>query len=153
MRDVKCKDYFIIKVKFYDYKNKSAKLQWENAQEVNKFEWKLLEHVTGQTQTWWIWTHMMSAQECAYEEMDDKHGLLTRGSEDYKTFLVPKDKPELAEWIQKNCPFKYKVLQKTRLGWFHDSTTWKREDARKFTKEQIAGNLKDSYPKEYILED
>jgi hypothetical protein len=151
-RDIKCKDYFIIKVKFRDNKNKSNKFQWENAKKVGDFKWKLIEHVTGQTHTWWIWTHMMSSIECAFEEMDDKHGLLTLETGGYVTFLVPKNKPELAEWIQENCPFEYKVLKKTWLGWFHDATTWQRDRARDFTKRQIEGTLKDSYPKEYILD-
>ena len=150
-RDVKCKDYFLIKVKFYDYKTKVNRM--EKAQKASEFKWKLIEHVTGHTNKWWIWTPMMSALECAFEEMDDKYGLLTTRLGEYTTFLVPKDNPELAEWIQENCDFEYKVLKKTYLGWFHDATTWQRDRAREFTKEQISGILKDSYPKEYILED
>ena len=96
---------------------------------------------------------MMESMDSAYEEMDDKYGILTVRFGDWDTFLIPKDNPELFEWLKENTPLKYRIVKKTYLGWFHDASIGIRDRARDFTKRQIAGTLKDSYPKEYILED
>lgn len=153
MRDIKCKDYFILKVNDYTYIKDDHHGNMERAKAFYDFKWALVEYVTGKDNEWWIWTHMLQTIECAFEEMDTDHGLITMNSDKHITFLIPKDNPELFQWLQDNCITEYKVLKKTRIGWRNGPTTWKREEARRFTKEQIETNLKDTYPKEYILDD
>ena len=152
-RDIKCKDYYIVKVKSNIYVKDDNVGNMERAKAFNYFRWSVAVYVTGKDRSWWNWTHMMDSLECAYEEMDEKHGVLTIEHSKHLTFLIPKDNTELFEWLKEECSFDYKVLKKTELGWVIDPTTWRREQSRAFTKKQIEGNLKHTYPEVYILDD
>jgi hypothetical protein len=125
---MKCKDFFIIKVRTYaDEKvlNKFHKTpgheelpypkqHYERAVDHNKFYWKFIEKVTGKGNVFWFREYMFGTKECVEDEIKESHGIIILDGEGWCTYLIPIKHVELIEWFKTNVFLPTKVLKKIR---------------------------------------
>lgn len=124
MGKFKCKDYHIIKVRIYaskyildkfhkDKNNKNKpypKQHRDRAEQYTKFFWEFFTYVTGITAKEWRSKYFFDSRECALEELQDKHGILTSDASGERIFLIPKGKEEIFEWFKENVKLPYNVV-------------------------------------------
>lgn len=128
MNKLKCKDYFIIKIRYCADKkaldkwlrtlSHAPKQQIERARLSNEFFWNLTEKVTGKNQNEWNSTYMFDTHDCVLETMEETHGiyrwLLTEG---YYTYFIPKQHIGIIEWIKLYIKSPYKILKRSSTGY------------------------------------
>lgn len=128
MNKLKCKDYFIFKLRYYADKkildkwhttfSHVPKQHMERARLSNDFFWNLIEKITGKNKNEWYSTYMFDTNDCALEAMEETHGiyrwLLTEG---YYTYFVPKQHTEIIEWVKLNIKSPYKILKRSSTGY------------------------------------
>jgi len=134
------KDYNIIKLRYYTSKyylkkfhendTIAIKKQFEAAKKHLDFFWKFVEFLNNKTIENYVKDYGVSAAaECAVEEINETHGIIRVDNEGWYTYLVPKDKPEIYEWIKNNIDgIPYKELKNVRILWyFYKPSTRKRD--------------------------
>ena len=137
MTNFKCTDYHIIKVRIYASKYLLAKhynddnnnnkplpkQHWERAQQYTKFFWQFFTYVTGINNKDWYSKYMFDARECAFEELQDKYGILSSDAEAERIFLIPKGKEDILEWVKNNVELPYKIVSKIPVPFkfYHDN--------------------------------
>lgn len=124
MNKFKCKDYHIIKIKIYaskylldkyhndknNDKKPLPKQHWERAQQYTKFFWEFFTFVTKITSKEWHAKYFFDSKECAFEELQDKYGILNSDAEGERIFLIPKGREEIFEWLKENVRLPYTVV-------------------------------------------
>jgi len=113
------KDYNIIKLRYYasDYYLKKfhkgdivgIKKHYEAAGKHLDFFWKFVEYLNGKTIKDYNEEYGFNSVGCAVEEINETHGIIRLNNEKWYTYLIPKDKVEIYEWIKNNIndiPFK-----------------------------------------------
>lgn len=128
MNKFKCKDYHIIKIRFYaskylldkfhkDKQNHSKpypRQHRERAQQYNKFFWEFINYVTNTPTRDWYQEYGFMSRECALEELQEKFGILTSDGGGERVFLIPKGREDIFEWIKENVGLPYKVVSVLR---------------------------------------
>lgn len=109
---MKCEDYNIIKILYYADKNmmkffhdanhprhiESLKKHYARAESYLEFKWKFINKVTEIDEKLWHQDYGMFADECAFEYMQEKFGIICEETRDgWRTFLIPKKYSELFE--------------------------------------------------------
>lgn len=145
MPGVKCKDYFIIKIRYYANDRLLRKWHaggemptqhWERAKEYIEFMWMLVEEVTGNDMKYWHEKYMFEAKECAMEEIEEEYSIFYSGGEGWATLMVPLRQDRIIKWIKSNVRLPYKVVSRTNLvGYFNRcDRNYKRDTAHDFKK-------------------
>jgi hypothetical protein len=126
--EVKCKDYFIIKIQYYADKRLLKKWHeggvmpiqhWERAKEYVDFVWRFVEMATGEGTEYWHTKYMFDAKECAIEEVEEKYGIFYSGGEGWATFMIPLRHTKMIKWMKSNIQLPNKVVSRTNLvGYF-----------------------------------
>lgn len=145
---VRCKDYFIIKIRNYaDEKllKKSRKeggplpkQHHERSHAFITFKWELIKKITGKGLDQWCKIYMTDAANCAMEYIEEKYGIMLYDGSGWQTFMVPLKHSEIIAWIKENVKLPNKIMQKVSLGhlaYVERDLTWKRNEAKKFTDE------------------
>lgn len=152
MKQVKSKDYYIIKVRCYaspyylklfhskdeDKSTLGRMKQMDAGQADYKFFWGFIKQLTGKSEKEFQELYWFDARDCACEEIKETYGVLVTHNESCNRYYLPKNETnhEVFQWMQKNAPNTFKVLKKTYVT-FLDSTptTWKREWALEKSKD------------------
>jgi hypothetical protein len=144
---IRCKDYFIIKIRYYADEKLLSKCRdnmplpqehHDRAKEWNEFFWKFVERVTKTTQKEWRHKYLFDTRECAIEEIFELHGIFLQDNEGWENILVPISNTEIIEWIRENNKLPFKVPQKINLGSYRyrgNIETWQREHSLEMTAE------------------
>lgn len=142
MDQIQCKDYYIVKVRYYAspyylkrfHEGKSIGLtkHHEAALKHNGFYWSFMERVTGKSDKKFFNEFCFGARECAAEEINETHGIIILHGEGWVTYLLPKEKnSDLFDWMNlelKSREVPNKIVSKIQLGWGdYSPTTWMRE--------------------------
>lgn len=160
MTNFKSSDYYIIKIKIYASKylldkyyndenkdNKSfPKQHWERAQQYTAFFWELFTHVTGIKPNDWHSKYFFDSRECAFEELQDKYGILSSDAESQRIFLIPKDRKDIFDWIKDNVKLPYNVvtvLKHIPFKFYHDN--YGLQNLRQESEEWNKKNVIDKY--------
>ncbi len=155
----KCKDYFIIRLRYYADKHildkwhstdgaPTPKQHWNRAQEINRFFRAFFEQATNTTYTSFISEYMISTRECMIEELSTKYNIVISDGEVWKTWFIPKENTELIQWVLDNVTLPYTTPSKTgthKLEYRENSSYWRdesREETIKFKKEHTNLNEK-----------
>jgi hypothetical protein len=79
--------------------------------------------------------YFMSARECAIEELWADHDILVDNREGWCWYYVPKNKPDLFQWIIDNSQeIKHKVMQRASINpKYVSKTDWQRVDSAEQT--------------------
>lgn len=129
MERIKCKDYFIIKIRVYAdekildewHKGNTVgvpKQHTERSKAHSEFFWQLVEKVTNKERKYWFLEYGLDAREAMTEELADTYDIQILGRESERTFMIPKTSPEIFEWVKNNVTNPSKVLKKTLLGFW-----------------------------------
>ena len=124
MNKFKCKNYYIIKIRYYASKylldkyyndpnhneKPLPKQHHERAKIYTYFFWKFFNHVTGIEDKDWYLKYSFESRECAKDELQDKFGILQSDAESEMIFLIPKDKEEIFKWVKENVNLPYKIV-------------------------------------------
>lgn len=143
---MKCDDYHIMKVRYYADKPmlkffhddthprhiEAVKKHHARALGYLEFKWKFITKVTNIEKKCWHQDYGMFADECAFEYIHEKFGIICEETRDgWRTFLIPKKYTDLFEWCQDNLPNNpYVVLKRTLISFYNQTNedlTWKRE--------------------------
>jgi len=142
MTNIKCKDYFIFKLRYYadrsvlDRFGPSHPQHSERARLSSDFFWAFTEKVTGKKQDVWYAEYMFGTRECATEELAADFGIfIFLLSEGCYTYFIPLNHKEIINWIIPNIHSPYKILKKTSVGFVNTDKNqrWKRDRGKKFT--------------------
>ena len=156
MKKFNCKDYYIIKIRVYASKylldksdNNNLPLpeqHSERAMQYHVFFWQLFEKYTGITQHVWRLKYFGDGQSCAYEELEERFGILQSDAESERIFLIPKGKEDIFEWIKDNVKLPYKVIKVLNhipLSFrFNDHILVRSTSLRKISEEWTKENIK-----------
>lgn len=149
----KPKDFNIFRIRYYadkvnvrkaiflqDDDLEQHKQHHERAEDYNNLFWQMVEKVTSIPHEQWAIKYFLSARECAIEELWDKHDILIPQTEEYFYWFIPKENTELTNWIQLNCKLPFKIIKRCEYSSCLDrkKTTWQREEAEKFTTENLS---------------
>jgi len=154
MNKFKCKDYHIIKIRYYasEYLLKKhfsdsdttktclPEQHRERAKRYTKFFWEFFYHVTGIESKDMYLKYSFDARDCAYDELQEKFGILQSDAESEVIFLIPKGKEEIFEWIKENVKLPYNVvsiLKHIPFKFYHEVDTIRRKESEEFVKEHI----------------
>lgn len=156
MNQIKCKDYYIVKVRYYaspyylkqfhEGKSKGIKKHHEAASKHSEFYWAFMERASGKNSDHFFKEFCLGARECATEEINETHGIIILFGEGWVTYLIPKDKnSDLFDWVKsevKSREIPNKIVGKVQLGWGdYSPTTWQRENYK--TPEKYAELFKE----------
>lgn len=156
MKKFNCKDYYIIKIRVYASKyllDKSDKNNLplpeqhsERAMQYHVFFWQLFEKFIGITQRDWRLKYFGDGLSCAYEELEERFGILQSDAEGERIFIIPKEHEEIFEWIKENVNLPYKVIKilkhiPLRFRFF-DHKLVKGTSLRKISEEWTKANIK-----------
>lgn len=146
MNAVKCKDYFIIKIRCYadekllkksrDEGGPLPKQHYERAEEFHNFIWKLIKKITKKGSDYWCVEYMMDGRMCALESIEESHGIIFNDGEGWATFMIPKKHNYVISWIKENILLPHKIVLKTNvrfLGWTKRDLKWRRKYAKEIT--------------------
>lgn len=150
----KCKDYHIIKIRTYASKYLLDKCE-KNGDHLPKqhsqraaiyynFFQDFFEYLTKTTMHDWILNHFGDHMDCAYEELQDKFGILTSNAEEDRIFLIPKGQEDVFEWIKDNVGLPYKVvtvLKHIPFKFYHEIGN-RRQLSEEWTKTHIHSKFK-----------
>ena len=151
--NMKCKDYNIIKIRYYasDYLLKKwhatdgrmPKQHWDRAEACVALFWNIFEHVTTIKRLDWLDEYRFDARNCAQDELEEKYGIRIHNTEGSYVFFIPKSNPEIFQYIKNNCTLPYKVLTRARLGAFSyiRDLTWRRKEAKKFALKHLHNQI------------
>ena len=155
MNNFKCKNYHIIKIRYYaseyllkkhyndpDHNKKHLPTQhMDRAKRYTEFFWEFFYHVTGIEKRDWHFKYSLESRECAYDELQEKFGILQSDAECEVILLIPKEKEEIFEWIKSNVNLPYKivsVLKHIPFSFLYDNNnTTRRQQSEEWTKEHI----------------
>lgn len=144
MEKIKCKDYFIFKLRYcadrriLDRFGPSHPQHWERAELSIEFFWNFVERVTGKKQSYWYDEYMTFTQECATEELATDYGifrfLLSAGC---YTYFIPLKYKEIIDWVVPNIRSPYKIIKKASVGFVNTDKNcrWYRDNGKKFTED------------------
>ena len=140
--NIKCKDYFIFKLRYYadkrvlDRFGPSHPQHWERAKLSNEFFWDFFEKVSGKNMRDYHREYMLDTVKCAKEELEETHGIYRfQLSDAYYTYLIPKIYPEIFEWVLLNIKSPHKILQRASVGFVNKQTSnYERTQSKKFTE-------------------
>ena len=142
MNQIQCKDYHIVKVRYYaspyylkqfhEGKIKGVKKHSEAASKHSEFYWSFIEKATGKSDDYFYKEFCFGARECATEEINETHGMIILFGEGWVTYLIPKDKnQDLFNWMISELESRKipnKIVTRIFLGWGdYSPTTWMRE--------------------------
>lgn len=143
MNEIKCKDYYILKIRYYgsdyymkNYNNgniKAVKNHHKAIKNHNDFFWEFIEKITNKTQEDWLNQFYYYNRECIVEEIHDTLGIIIVDEEGYYKYFLPKNDNnfDLLIWMKENCKNKNKQLQKSNTFWLKKKPqTSYRETAR-----------------------
>lgn len=148
---IKCKNYFIIKLRYYasPYFMKkfhkgdaiANKKHYEAAVNYNNFIRKFIEIVSERPFSYYEKEFFLNSKECAYEDIHESHGIIIEQIKGYYILMIPKEHSDIINWVKINVDIPFKILQKCEIG-FGDyrPTTWKREEYR--TSEELKKIIK-----------
>jgi hypothetical protein len=124
---IKCKDYFIIKLRTYA----DAKLlqlyrgsgslpaqHHDRAKAYNDFWWKFVEEVTKKDMKFWHREYFLDATDCVKDDLREKFGILINNGEGWTTLLIPKNMPNLMTWVESNTQLPMKLVTKTNIQYW-----------------------------------
>lgn len=156
MSQIQCKDYHIVKVRYYaspyylkqfhEGKSKAVKKHHEAAAKHSEFYWSFIERASGKNSDHFFKEFCLGARECATEEINETQGIIILFGEGWVTYLIPKDKnSELFDWVKseiKSREIPSKIVSKVQLGWGdYSPTTWQRKNYK--TPEKYAELFKE----------
>lgn len=148
--EIKCKNFYIIKICYYADKHLSRKYDdkifndkkvraqhYERVKQYNEFKWKFIEHITKETQKYWYFNYMIESDKCAFEQIYEQYGIISEVcAEGWYYYYIPKDLPDIIECMKDNLSNPYKILKKCKhIPMKETNLTWQREYSRKFTIE------------------
>lgn len=148
---IKCKNYFIIKLRYYAspyYMKKfrngdpiANKKHYEASVNFNEFSRKFIEIVSERPYNYYEREYFLNSKECAYEDIHESHGIIFDQAKAYYVLMIPKEYTDIINWVKNNVNIPFKIVKKTELG-FCDfrPTTWKREEYK--TTDEIKEMLK-----------
>ena len=156
MNKFNCKDFYIIKIRIYASEyllNKAHKngenLPVQHRQRVGQYHdflHEFFEHFTGIKMHDWILNHFGDHTDCAYEELQEKFGILQSDAESHKIFLIPKDREDILEWIKENVKLPYKIISRIRVPFKFYADNYglgnKRQLSEEWTKKNVHSKFK-----------
>lgn len=154
MEDIKCSDFFIIKLR--NYADEKLMKKWsadgggvlpkqfyERNDLYNKFFYSLITHLTNETIEHWTRQYMFDLHTCLRDEIHESHDILIHCGEGWQTYFIPLEHTELIEWFKANINLPFKLLKKTNLGfwaWRGGVNKTRREDCRERSIKFITEN-------------
>jgi len=110
----------------------------EAVQKYQDFFWKFINYLYGTSHDDYM-EYMFSTIECLEEQMIDTHGIIRQQGGGWYTYLIPKDKPEIYQWVKDNkgdIPFKKLKRCSIMFRWYQPSTIL-RDEARERNAELV----------------
>lgn len=142
--DLKCKDFFIFKFRYYadkrilDRHGPSHEQHWKRARESNIFFWNFFEKATNIKEGSFHENFMFCTRECAYEELIEKCGIYIFAiCEGFYTYAVPWKHTELIDWINSKLTKPHQIVTRACFGYVNIKafSTFQRDKSSERTKE------------------
>lgn len=139
-----CKDYYIIKMRYYADKKLLDKYwednhtippqHYERCADYMDFRWLLVNEICGKDSMYWHTHYMIDSVECAKEYICEKYNIYFKTDDGDEILFIPKSNEKIFEWVKDNIPSNIpnKILKKTR-NYFNNSKNRVREHSREFT--------------------
>lgn len=132
MEQIKCEDYFIIKVRYYasDYilkkwrynNDHTPKQHWERAVASGELFWALSEYVTGKSQEQYGNEYFLDLKHWAQEDLKEVHGIFIDEGGKCFNYMIPKNKVNVYNWLinylKETDKLPFKEVKKIRLGYY-----------------------------------
>lgn len=143
-RDLKCKDYFIFKFRYYankrilDRHGPSHKQHWERAEQSHRFFWIFFEKATKVTEDLFREKFVFGSEECALEELIEKCGIYRFNiGEGFQTYVVPWKHIELINWLKSTLKKPHRIVTRASFGYVNvkAASTYQREKSLEMTKD------------------
>lgn len=129
-RELKCKDYFIFKFRYYadkkilDKYGPSHKQHWERGEQSDIFFWTFFEKATNITEDVFREKFMFRTLECGYEELKETCGIyIFTICEGYYTYAVPWRHTELINWIKLKLTEPHQIVTRAHFGYVNIKAT------------------------------
>ena len=150
--DIKCKDYYIIKVNttgYYNDKDPRAMRRFQSViDEYRLFKEALFLKFLGKTIKDLWRQYATDIYDCAMEELCEKYKIFVHEVYgDGHLYLIPKENTEMIEWINSNLLVPHKILKKCILG--HLSYRQDEKSLWPDYKRQFSYKFKESMLKKY----
>lgn len=140
---IKCKDYFIIKIRYYAddrlLKKHSGeqlpKQHYDRAKLYVDCKIKFIEKVLKIEYKELVLKYFLYSFDCAFEQMEEEYGIIFLDGEGWATFMVPKKHIKIIKWLKNNILLPYKVISKTNISWLNigeRNLKWRRQMSKEF---------------------
>ncbi len=124
---MKCKDYYIVKLRTYADESLLKKCRGDNdplpaqhhqrAKQYVKFLWEFIEYLTGTPSSDFHLRYFMSSRDCALEQIAEDFGIIFSDGEGWNTIFIPKTNDMAYNYVIDNCGLPYKVVKKTSIDY------------------------------------
>lgn len=127
MKQLKCEDYFIVKIRYYASKYYLKKFHnndviglkkhHEAAKNHTDFFWAFIEKVAGKQD--YFEKYYYNIKECVLEEIHETYGIIIIQEEGFYKYFIPKNNKnsKLIDWMVENIKNPFVILRKTYIGY------------------------------------